>query len=105
MIGPIPIPAAGERATGRFTFAGDAGLARYEWPYIAFAGASRGPTFLVTAGIHAAEYTGIEAAIRLGVGFGEWRCQNRFFALWRLHPEGRETLRPLADVLGFRLES
>ena len=66
MIGPIPIPAAGERATGRFTFAGDAGLARYEWPYIAFAGASRGPTFLVTAGIHAAEYTGIEAAIRLG---------------------------------------
>src|SRR5438094_4946652 len=60
------MPAAGERATGRFTFAGDAGLARYEWPYIAFAGASRGPTFLVTAGIHAAEYTGSEAAIRLG---------------------------------------
>jgi hypothetical protein len=47
----------------------------------------------------------VEAALRLGVGFGQWQCQNRFFALWRSHPEGRETLRRLADVLGFRLES
>src|SRR5437867_12037275 len=30
------------------------------------AGHIAGPTFLITAGIHAAEYTGIEAAIRLG---------------------------------------
>ena len=65
-LGPIPIPAAGRRATGRFTFAGDAGLAKYEWPYIALAGGAPGPTVLITAGIHAAEYTGIEAAIRLG---------------------------------------
>ena len=65
-LGPIPIPPAGERATGRFTFAGDDGLAKYEWPYIAIAGKSSGPTVLVTAGMHAAEYTGIEAAIRLG---------------------------------------
>ena len=65
-VGPIPLPAAGERATGHFTFAGDAGLAKYEWPYLAISGASRGPLVLVTAGIHAAEYTGIEAAIRLG---------------------------------------
>jgi predicted deacylase len=65
-IGPIEIPAAGERSTGTFTFAGDPGLAKYEWPYVAIAGLMAGPTVLITAGIHAAEYTGIEAAIRLG---------------------------------------
>src|SRR2546421_8506063 len=65
-IGPIPIPGAGERATGAFTFSGDEGLAKYEWPYVAIAGLVAGPTVLVTAGIHAAEYTGIEAAIPLG---------------------------------------
>jgi len=65
-IGPIEIPPAGERSTGAFTFAGDEGLAKYEWPYIAIAGLRSGPTVLITAGIHAAEYTGIEAAIRLG---------------------------------------
>jgi uncharacterized protein len=65
-LGPIPLPAAGQRAAGEFTFAGDAGLEKYRWPYIAITGAAAGPTLLVTAGIHAAEYTGIEAAIRLG---------------------------------------
>ena len=65
-LGPIAIPAAGQRVAGHFTFAGDDGLAKYEWPYFAISGAVSGPTVLVTAGIHAAEYTGIEAAIRLG---------------------------------------
>jgi len=65
-IGPIEIPPAGERNTGMFTFAGDPGLAKYQWPYIAIAGLMAGPTVLITAGIHAAEYTGIEAAIRIG---------------------------------------
>jgi hypothetical protein len=65
-IGPIEIPPAGERSTGMFTFGGDEGLAKYQWPYIAIAGLMAGPTVLITAGIHAAEYTGIEAAIRLG---------------------------------------
>ena len=65
-IGPIAIPAAGERVAGTFTFAGDEGLAKYEWPYIAIAGLLAGPMVLITAGIHAAEYTGIEAAIRIG---------------------------------------
>jgi predicted deacylase len=65
-IGPIEIPTAGERATGTFTFGGDEGLEKYQWPYIALAGLMAGPTVLITAGIHAAEYTGIEAAIRLG---------------------------------------
>ena len=66
MIGPIPLPERGRRATGGFTFSGDAGLAKYQWPYLAISGATDGPSVLVTAGIHAAEYTGIEAAIRLG---------------------------------------
>ncbi|MDP9251621.1 MAG: succinylglutamate desuccinylase/aspartoacylase family protein [Chloroflexota bacterium] len=67
-IGPIAIPPAGQRVAGHFTFAGDAGLEKYQWPYFAIAGKVSGPTVLVTAGIHAAEYTGIEAAIRLGRG-------------------------------------
>src|SRR5437868_4000802 len=65
-LGPIPLPAAGERATGEFTFGGDAGLEKYRWPFIAISGTSDGPTVLITAGIHAAEYTGVEAAIRIG---------------------------------------
>jgi predicted deacylase len=41
-------------------------LGKYQWPYFAVVGEQAGPTFLLTAGIHAAEYTGILAAIRLG---------------------------------------
>ncbi|HEV8536248.1 MAG TPA: M14 family metallopeptidase [Candidatus Limnocylindria bacterium] len=67
-IGPITIPAAGQRAAGQFTFSGDEGLEKYQWPYVAIAGLMGGPTVLITAGIHAAEYTGIEAAIRTGRG-------------------------------------
>ena len=65
-LGPIAIPAAGQRAAGLFTFTGDDGLAKYRWPFFAITGTVSGPTVLVTAGIHAAEYTGIEAAVRLG---------------------------------------
>ena len=66
MIGALAIPEAGKRATGSFTFADDPGLAKYQWPYIAIRGKRDGASVLITAGIHAAEYTGIEAAIRLG---------------------------------------
>jgi len=65
-LGPIAIPAAGQRAARLFTFTGDDGLAKYRWPFFAITGTVSGPTVLVTAGIHAAEYTGIEAAVRLG---------------------------------------
>ncbi len=65
-VGPISVPPAGTKASGSFTFEGDAGLAKYSWPYFAISGTAPGPTVLITAGIHAAEYTGIEAAIRLG---------------------------------------
>ncbi len=65
-LGPVPLPAAAGRASGELTFDGDAGLQKYQWPYVAITGGAPGPTVLITAGIHAAEYTGIEAAIRLG---------------------------------------
>jgi uncharacterized protein len=65
-LGPIPLPEAGQKRSGYFTFQADPELARYQWPFFSIVGARGGPTFLVTAGIHAAEYTGIEAAIRLG---------------------------------------
>src|SRR5207247_1038369 len=64
--GRLEYPRVGERASGALTFAGEEGLAKYEWPYITIAGLMEGPTVLITGGIHAAEYTGIEAAIRLG---------------------------------------
>jgi predicted deacylase len=64
-INPIPLPRAGEKTSGYFTF-DDPLLAKYQWPYFAVVGRQPGPRFLLTAGIHAAEYTGILAAIRLG---------------------------------------
>jgi predicted deacylase len=63
--GPISLPRAGEKTSGYFTF-DDPQLAAYDWPYFAVAGAQPGPRFILTAGIHAAEYTGILAALRLG---------------------------------------
>jgi hypothetical protein len=65
-IGPIELPRAPGRRSGSFTFADDPSLAKYRWPVFAIAGAHDGPRVLITAGIHAAEYTGVEAAIRLG---------------------------------------
>jgi predicted deacylase len=66
LFGPIAMPAAGERSTGTFSFGDDKALAKYRWPFIAIAGREAGPSVLITAGIHAAEYTGTDAAIRLG---------------------------------------
>ena len=45
----------------------------------------------------------IEGANRLGLHYGLWAAQNRFFELWGAHPEARTTLRPLAAALGFEL--
>ena len=69
-LGPIPLPDAGQKQSGYFTFEADPQLARYTWPFFSISGsivgATPGQTILITAGIHAAEYTGVEAAIRLG---------------------------------------
>ena len=64
-LGPIPLPSEGQKASGYFTF-DDPQLAKYQWPYFAVHGGAPGRTFVLTAGIHAAEYTGTLAAIRLG---------------------------------------
>ena len=63
-IGPIALPAAGHKESGYFTFEDDL-LGKYQWPYYAAVGGEPGLTFLLTAGIHAAEYTGTLAALRL----------------------------------------
>jgi hypothetical protein len=48
----------------------------------------------------------IEGARRLGLRYGHWVTQNRFFELWRgSGPEARRALGPLADALGFDLAS
>ena len=64
-IGPIQLPAQGEKTSGYFTF-DDELLGKYQWPYFAVVGKEPGLKFLLTAGIHAAEYTGTLAALRLG---------------------------------------
>jgi uncharacterized protein len=65
-IGPIPLPEPGHSTAGYFTF-DDPLLGKYQWPYFASVGREPGGLkFLLTAGIHAAEYTGTLAALRLG---------------------------------------
>jgi predicted deacylase len=66
-LGPIPLPAPGTSQRGYFTF-DDELLGKYQWPYFAVVGREPGLTFLLTAGIHAAEYTGTLAALRLARG-------------------------------------
>jgi predicted deacylase len=63
-VGPISLPDPGQKASGYFTFDDDL-LRKYEWPYFAVVGRETGLRFLLTAGIHAAEYTGTLAALRL----------------------------------------
>ena len=63
-IGPIRLPGPGQKEAGYFAF-DDVLLGKYRWPYFAIVGAEPGLTFLLTAGIHAAEYTGTLAALRL----------------------------------------
>src|SRR5947199_10486869 len=64
-IGPIPLPEPGAKLQSYFTF-DDPLLGKYQWPYFAVVGPQPGLKFLLTAGIHAAEYTGTLAAVRLG---------------------------------------
>ncbi|MCA1647894.1 MAG: succinylglutamate desuccinylase/aspartoacylase family protein [Chloroflexi bacterium] len=63
--GPIPLPKPGDASSGHFTF-DDPLLGKYQWPFFAVLGRQPGLKFLLTAGIHAAEYTGTLAALRLG---------------------------------------
>src|SRR5438094_4589679 len=87
-IGPIPLPEPGNTAAGYFTF-DDPLLSKYQWPYFAVVGRQPGLKFLLTAGIHAAEYTGTLAAIRLGQGLDP------------RHVRGTIVVLPLLNVPGF----
>jgi len=45
----------------------------------------------------------IEGARRLGIRYGHWAAQNRFFQIWSERPDARGELLPLATALGFSL--
>jgi alpha-amylase/alpha-mannosidase (GH57 family) len=45
----------------------------------------------------------IEGARRLGIRYGHWATQNRFFQIWSERPDARGNLLPLATALGFNL--
>ncbi len=45
----------------------------------------------------------IEGARRLGIPYGHWATQNRFFQIWSERPDARGELLPLATALGFSL--
>ncbi|HEY1295042.1 MAG TPA: succinylglutamate desuccinylase/aspartoacylase family protein [Chloroflexota bacterium] len=87
-LGPIPLPEPGTKSSGYFTF-DDELLGKYQWPYFAAVGREAGLTFLLTAGIHAAEYTGTLAAVRLGQ------------ALDAAHVKGAIVIIPLLNRPGF----
>jgi predicted deacylase len=89
---PIPLPEPGHKRSGFFTF-DDPLLGKYQWPYFAVVGREPGLRFLLTAGIHAAEYTGTLAAIRLGQ------------RLDPAHVHGTILVLPLLNVPGFYARS
>ena len=45
----------------------------------------------------------IEGAHRLGLRYGRWAAQNRFFEIWNRHRDAQAVLQPLGTALGFRL--
>jgi hypothetical protein len=45
----------------------------------------------------------IEGANRLGLRYGLWAAQNRFFEIWNARPDARALVQPLGAALGFRL--
>ncbi len=47
----------------------------------------------------------IEGARRLGIRYGHWGAQNRFFQIWSERPDARGDLLPLATALGFNLSA
>src|SRR5438094_10346437 len=59
----VPAPEPGTKATGHVDWRDEA-LLGWEWPYVAVRGREDGPALLVTAGVHAAEYPAIDAAVR-----------------------------------------
>jgi hypothetical protein len=47
----------------------------------------------------------VEDAGALGLEFGLWDVQNRFFEIWQAQPDARPVLAPLATTLGFNLDA
>jgi hypothetical protein len=47
----------------------------------------------------------VEDAGALGLEFGLWDVQNRFFEIWQAQPDARPVLAPLGTTLGFNLDA
>jgi hypothetical protein len=81
----VAAPAAGSKSQG-FVDWGDPVLSGWQWPYIAFNGASPGPALLVTGGIHGSEYVSIDAAIRLGAAIDPKTLRGQILCLPVMNP-------------------
>jgi hypothetical protein len=81
----VAAPATGGKSQG-FVDWGDPVLSGWQWPYIAFNGASPGPALLVTGGIHGSEYVSIDAAIRLGAAIDPKTLRGQILCLPVMNP-------------------
>ncbi len=81
----VPAPPAGGKSQG-FVDWGDPLLTGWQWPYVAFNGASPGPALLVTGGIHGSEYVSIDAVIRLGASIDPKTLRGQILCLPVMNP-------------------
>jgi hypothetical protein len=81
----VDAPVAGSKTQG-FVDWGDPVLSGWQWPYVAFNGASPGPALLVTGGIHGSEYVSIDAAIRLGAAIDSKTLRGQILCLPVMNP-------------------
>ena len=81
----VAAPAPGSKTQG-FVDWGDPVLSGWQWPYVAFNGASPGPALLVTGGIHGSEYVSIDAAIRLGAAIDPKTLRGQILCLPVMNP-------------------
>jgi predicted deacylase len=81
----VPAPPAGGKSQGYVDW-GDPVLSGWQWPYVAFNGASPGPALLVTGGIHGSEYVSIDAVIRLGASIDPKTLRGQILCLPVMNP-------------------
>jgi len=81
----VAAPSAGSKIQG-FVDWGDPVLSGWQWPYVAFNGASPGPALLVTGGIHGSEYVSIDAVIRLGAAIDPKKLRGQILCLPVMNP-------------------
>ncbi len=83
----VEAPAPGTVRRGHVAW-GDAGLAGWDWPYVAVNGARPGPAVVVTAGYHGSEYPSIDAVVRLGATLDPATVSGQILCLPLMNPQG-----------------